>query len=160
VIVGIDPGAKGALAFLDDDGTLLDAQDMPLAGGEVSEALIANALRMRSATFAIAHAYVERVHSMPKQGVTSTFTFGTGYGLVRGVLAGLGIGVTLVPPQEWKRAMRLPKGADKEVSRLRALQIWPARADLFALKKHEARGEAALIALYGSGLAQGERGGK
>jgi hypothetical protein len=36
-------------------------------------------------------AWIERVHALPKQGVTSSFSFGLAYGLARGVLMGLGV---------------------------------------------------------------------
>lgn len=58
---------------------------------------LANADRM------IRLAVVEQVHAMPEQGVRSTFTFGCGYGMVRGVLAARSIPTELVTPQAWKR---------------------------------------------------------
>src|SRR4051812_430601 len=66
-------------------------------------------------------AIVEAVHAMPKQGVTSVFTFGVGFGVVRGVLATLGVPATYITPQSWQRAMRVPAG--KDGSRLRATQM-------------------------------------
>lgn len=37
VIVGIDPGKKGAIAILGEDGSLLDLSDMLLTAVEVEE---------------------------------------------------------------------------------------------------------------------------
>lgn len=93
------------------------------------------------------HAYVERVHSMPKQGVVSAFTFGMGYGLIRGVLTGLGVATTLVTPNEWKRALRV--GADKREARVIAGRLFPMNARDFARVRDDGRAEAVLLAFYG-----------
>jgi hypothetical protein len=69
-------------------------------------------------TFAI----VERVASMPKQGVSSTFKFGAPNGAIRGVLAALQIRTHLVSPAVWKKYFQLD--SDKEKSRALALRTW------------------------------------
>ena len=48
---------------------------------------------------------IELVHSMPKQGVASTFKFGMGYGQLQGICAALRIPVILIAPQAWKKEM-------------------------------------------------------
>ena len=47
-------------------------------------------------------AVVERVHSMPRQGEASTFSFGCSFGVVLGVLGAMGIPFELVAPKVWK----------------------------------------------------------
>jgi crossover junction endodeoxyribonuclease RuvC len=94
-------------------------------------------------------AYVERVAARPGQGVASMFGFGVSYGLLRGVLTAKLIPVTLVTPQEWKRGTRTP--AAKDAARARASEVFPGHAGLWALKKHDGRAEAALIAHFGMG---------
>src|SRR5262245_30801008 len=91
-------------------------------------------------------AIVERGGARPGQGVSSMFGYGVTCGLIRGVVATLRIPMRLVAPTTWKKHFQL--GPDKELSRARALQLWPACAELFALKKHHGRAEAALIARY------------
>ena len=49
-------------------------------------------------------------------------------------------------PTAWKRYFRLP-AKEKERSRQRALELFPAAHALLAQKKDHGRGEAALIAL-------------
>jgi len=97
--VGIDPGKKGGIAILDVG--FIYVRSMPVAGREIDGREIADMLTGllldRPAVF------IEKVHSMPKQGVASTFTFGEGYGVLKGVCAALGYPVALVPPQVWKR---------------------------------------------------------
>lgn len=141
-VLGVDPGKSGALAVCDGD-QLVTVIDMPEVGGVVSPSLVALAL---ADLLPIDRAAVEKVNAMPRQGVTSTFTFGTSYGVVLGVLAALQIPVRFVRPTEWKKAYRL--SSDKELSRRRALDLFPEQAGLFARRKDEGRAEAALIALW------------
>ena len=146
-ILGADPGLHGALALIDDELGLTVVQDMPIVRvgktSTISEGLLRELIRDLNPN----HAFVERVHAMPKQGVVSSFNFGMGYGLLRGVLAGLGVGTTLVTPNEWKRAMRL--GSDKGEARLIAGRIFPLNARDFARVRDDGRAEATLLAFYG-----------
>jgi hypothetical protein len=145
VIVGIDPGNSGAVAVITNHGELLDAFDMPLVDKVVSPVLLFENLNNWEVDVDLV--VIERVSSMPKQGVASTFKFGTAYGIAQGVVAGLGWRHTLVTPGVWKKAMGCT--ADKERSRRLAIERWPDRADLFKLKKHDGRAEAALMAEWG-----------
>lgn len=144
MIVSIDPGASGAIAFLDDDGTLIDVVDMPVVEKQVAGSLLRDILTQYGGP--PADAIVERVASMPRQGVASTFKFGCAYGTALGVIAALGIPVHHVTPTVWKRAMGVT--ADKETSRHKAIDRWPHQAGLFARKKDDGRAEAALIGLW------------
>lgn len=147
ILVGVDPGATGALAFVDQEaGALLAVVDMPAHDGVVSPALCADAL----GPWLVHHqlqAWVENVHSMPKQGVSSSFKFGRAFGVICGVLGGLRVPTHYVAPQVWKKAAGLSK--DKGASRRRAIELWPSQSQLFARVKDDGRAEAALIALHG-----------
>jgi crossover junction endodeoxyribonuclease RuvC len=151
-VLGVDPGAAGALAMIDTDLTALVVCDMPstlikIGKGhrrQISEFWLADILRVYQPDCA----WIERVHAMPKQGVTSSFAFGLSYGLARGVLAALGVSVTLVTPQEWKKSFRL--GPDKNEARLVAARLFPENASCFTRAKDDGRAEAALLALFGA----------
>ena len=151
-VLGVDPGAIGALAMLDTDLGALVVCDMPstlikIGKGhrrQISEFWLADTLRVWQAETAV----IERVHALPKQGVTSSFSFGLSYGLVRGVLAALGVSVQLVTPQEWKRSFRL--GPDKNEARIIASRLFPQNAMCFTRAKDDGRAEAALLALFGA----------
>jgi crossover junction endodeoxyribonuclease RuvC len=100
------------------------------------------------------HAYFEKVGARPGQGVRSMFTFGTGFGTLRGVLAALGIPYTEVPPQQWQKVLLagIGKGDPKGAALLRAKQLWPAlsfRATERSKVAHQGLVDAALIAEYG-----------
>ena len=152
IVIGIDPGASGAIAAVTDTGRLLAAEDMPVVDKQVSAPLLRDVLR----SMGIADGYdirlvvIERVHSMPKQGVASSFKFGHAYGVALGVVGGLGYRSMLVTPQAWKKAMGAT--ADKDRTRRLAIERWPEQADLFKLKKHDGRAEAALMAAHGINL--------
>lgn len=147
-VLGVDPGLGGGIALLDQDLGLLIAADMPIVTAgkyrQLNDAALAQTLRQWDPDVA----WVERVHSMPKQGVASTFTFGLNYGLVRGILAGLRVPTVLVTPQEWKKMFRL--GRDKRECCVMAARMFPANAGDFSRVRDDGRAEAALLALFGA----------
>lgn len=152
LILGIDPGLSGALAFLDTTTDAVVIMDMPtvevVRNGktkrEVSAALIADLVAGKG----VVQAFVERVSAMPGQGVSSMFSFGRSVGVLEGVLAAYEIPTTLVTPQAWMKAMSVRAG--KDGSRERAMQLFPQYADQFARKKDNGRSDAVLIAKYGA----------
>lgn len=149
-IMGVDPGASGAMGFFDPAFPGVCAVvDFPTADGEIVPSLLASDLRTMRPDVAV----FESVHAMPKQGVSSTFSFGKNVGLALGVLGALAIPVHFVSPQRWKKHFRL--SADKEEARALALQLFPD-VQGFSRKKDHNRAEAALIARYGhDGLGLG-----
>lgn len=154
LVIGIDPGQSGAIVAL-ADGEPVKIIDMPTmarrAGGyQVDGATLAASLRglFHEHSGAYIVAVVEQVGSMPNQGVSSMFRFGQSDGIVRGVIAALGIGMVEVPPQTWKRALGLI-GCAKDCARTLAIQRFPAVAIQLARKKDCGRADALLIALWG-----------
>lgn len=143
-ILGIDPGISGGLAFyFPTEPDKISAEDMPVAAGEVDAATLAQRINQFRPTLAV----IERVASMPGQGVASTFKFGASYGIARGVTLALGVPTYLVAPTKWKPHFGI--GADKEKARALALRLWPTSAH-FSRKKDHNRAEAALLARYGA----------
>ena len=147
-IMGCDPGISGAIAFFFANAPhMVSAEDMPVCAGDVDAATLADRIKQMRPDLAI----IERVHAMPKQGVSSTFRFGQSYGTIIGVVVALQIPVRFVTPGKWKRTFNLP--ADKEAARAMALQTWPARSKLFSRKRDHNRAEAALLAKFGAASA-------
>jgi crossover junction endodeoxyribonuclease RuvC len=109
-IIAFDPGLKGAIAIHQNGQTT--AQPMPLAGKVLDLATLADIIRTSSPALAV----IEKVGAMPGQGVSSTFTFGCGYGQIQGILAGLGIPMELVTPQAWKKVILAGTGKDKDAA--------------------------------------------
>lgn len=143
-ILGVDPGASGAVSFyFPDIPNKIGVVDFPLVDGEINCSALADIIRGYAPDLCV----IELVSAMPKQGVSSTFKFGCAYGMVRGVVATLGIPQYYVTPAKWKRFYGL--SAEKEKARELAVSLWPA-ADAFRRKKDHGRAEAALLAKYGA----------
>jgi len=150
LILGIDPGVAGALALWDTRLNELIVRDMPtvqVKNPSKRRHIFDVELARVIASWHPNEAYIEAVHAMPGQGVTSMFTFGLGFGIVRGILAALQIRYHLVTPNEWKRHFRL--GSDKQQARLMAARMFPLDSQLFSRVKDDGRAEAALLALFG-----------
>ena len=101
--VGIDPGASGAIAVIDSDGRLRDS----IAFDKMRYPTVSNAIRsiVLSWPHGIRLVSLEKVSSMPKQGVASSFKFGASYGYIQGVLDTLDINYILIRPQEWQKTI-------------------------------------------------------
>jgi len=164
--IGIDPGLDGVFAEYDAKSNSVTPYEIPtvrreLNGKErreVSAAAFADDLRDLIAwgelasgpirdegTHALTFA-VEKVGPMPKQGVSSVWSFGRTVGMIEGVLGALDAPIVYVTPQVWQRALKVPKG--KDGSRIRATELWPAQADLFRRVKDHNRSDACLIAYW------------
>jgi hypothetical protein len=70
-------------------------------------------------------AAIEAQQAMPKQGVRSMFSIGLGFGLWRGLLAGMQIPYEIVRPQEWRRVVGLPRNASKGDAAALAQRLYP-----------------------------------
>ena len=145
MIVGIDPGISGAVAWVSDDGFLLSAMDMPTleVNGKmkVNPHILASDLSFRKPKIVV----IEDVGAMPGQGVTSMFNFGYSAGILAGVCAGLGIPTVFYRPAVWKRQAGVP--TDKGAARLHAQRFWPGSRAFDRVKDH-GRAEAALLARW------------
>jgi crossover junction endodeoxyribonuclease RuvC len=149
LILGIDPGYTGALAFYNTTTKYIDhLYDMPtytLKSGKMRINIItlARHISRHKPDFAV----IEENQSRPKQGLSSTFNFGYASGLTVGVVAGLFIPHQLVKPQIWKTLMNL--SPDKKLSLAKARLMWPSQAELFRRAKDDGRAEASLLAFFG-----------
>jgi crossover junction endodeoxyribonuclease RuvC len=150
LIVGIDPGGSGAIAIIGERGEIHEVHDMP-----VIEIMVDKTKRKRISAHGVADVLkgldiemvvIEQVGGITGQSASAAFTFGHSCGLIQGVVIGLKLPVALLPSQRWKKAAHLP--ADKGAARLRAQQLWPEEAKLFARVKDDGRAEACLIARH------------
>ncbi|HBY69522.1 MAG TPA: hypothetical protein DEG69_18320 [Flavobacteriaceae bacterium] len=69
--------------------------------------------------------YLEQVHSMPKQGVSSVWKFAQNYGMLRGYIIARGISLIDVTPNKWqstfpgvKLSQKQKKAVETEVSKI------------------------------------------
>ena len=109
---GIDPGKKGSLAVIYPDGTV---HVSPLS--EIQDLIIV----LKALSKEHCRVCLEKVHSMPQQGVSSTFTFGVQYGWIKGVLDACNISYQEIPPQRWKKEFGLNTDKQKSIEVCRQL---------------------------------------
>lgn len=146
MILGVDPGASGALALLNPQTDSLEGVwAMPINKQDNKIDLYKLAAIVDNFAHDVVFAVIEEVHSMPGQGVASMFSFGQAFGLIKGILASYNIPMYHVGPSVWKGSMGL--GRIKEDSRKKASQLFGA--GYFPLKKDEGKAEAALISYFG-----------
>jgi hypothetical protein len=74
------------------------------------------------------------------------FNFGRSAGLIEGCIVAKNIPHTYVTPATWTKAVG--RAAGKDASRMRAMELFPAKADLFKRAKDDGRADAALIAYW------------
>ena len=148
-VIGIDPGISGAIAVF-EDGKLVNVIDMPTlevdSGKTKKRHISAVSLCNYLTVFSNAHVVIEKVGAMPGQGVTSMFNFGRSAGIIEGVVAALCNPHTYVTPATWTKAVG--RAAGKDASRMRAMELFPSKADLFKRAKDDGRADAALIAYW------------
>ncbi len=150
IYIGIDPGISGAVGIIKEDGSI-EIFDTPFisvgAKNEYNSSEMATILNPYKYCNNC-HVFMEKVSAMPKQGVTSMFNFGKGYGIWLGIISAYLLSYTLVRPQVWKKIL-MQGILDKDASRMRATQLFPAYSRLFLRKKDVGRADALLIAEYG-----------
>lgn len=106
-VVAIDPGKEGGIALIGKEVT--KAWPMPMAGNVPNTNEISKILREYEPDLII----IESVHSMPGQGVASSFTFGRGFGRLETIPEVLGIPTELITPQRWKNSVLAGTAKDK-----------------------------------------------
>ncbi len=154
-ILCADPGATGGLALLRtfNDGNLLGiikTMFMPMIQAKSKKRVDTEAIFEWLGDDTVEYSVIENVHSMPRQGVASSFQFGRSFGALEGAMAGLSaVPLAYVEPSVWKVKMGL-LGDDKEQARMRATRIFSrsARELHWPLVKHDGIAEACLIGYY------------
>tara|TARA_R110002020_G_scaffold376130_1_gene587258 strand:+ start:3909 stop:4415 length:507 start_codon:yes stop_codon:yes gene_type:complete len=132
--MGVDPGAKGSIAVLKKDGSIQEVFFLSSTEAEIAECIDAwNPYSGGNCTSQV-NCCLERVHSMPGQGVRSMFTFGQNYGFLRGCLFSSGIVPEDVSPRTWQKELnidprRIKRGETKNKFKERLLNkaktLWP-----------------------------------
>lgn len=143
-IIGIDPGLFGAVAVLSERGEFRNVHDLPIICDRALSWIDGDQLRTLLLEAGPGRVIVERVSAMPKQGVSSSFRFGLGFGSILSVVQALQMPLEFVTASQWKRALGL--SADKKASLHKARLLFPD-AELH-LAGHHGRAEALLIARW------------
>ncbi len=131
---GIDPGASGGLAYV--CGDFVKAWKMPDTEADIWE--VVKLLSQHSKLIVL-----EKVSSMPAQGVASTFKFGMSYGGLRMALAAAGARREFVTPAKWQGDLKCRTKGNKNITKTKAQELWPN------LRITHAIADALLLAEYG-----------
>lgn len=141
IYIGVDPGLTGAVAAIWDDGfaKIRDFSDM--------SALVW--LRQIDLFREPCFAYVEKVHLMKGQGISSGGKFMKATGRAIGWLEACGIPYEEITPVKWQKLVfdsGTKTGDNKADSLAMARKLFPSMLDRLKRKKDHNRADALLIA--------------
>lgn len=153
VIVGIDPGQTGAVAFL--YGSDVDVYPMPtVPTGRNRVEIDPVALNdLLSSYVEPSIVVIEAVGGDPKFGGASAFTFGKSFGIILATVALRGFPMIRVQPQVWKKSVLVGTDQSKEAAIAYVRRRFPKVNLVLPGKKSASHdlAEAVCLALYGSG---------
>ena len=136
LFIGVDPGASGGLAYYISNGdkSFYGAFKCPKAAGKLYEAVFKIKEMVSSfndgrlpCPYSI-NCVVEKVHSMPGQGVKSTFSFGKNLGWWESALEANRIPYQLVHPRKWQNHFNISAISRKDRKKLlreKAEELYP-----------------------------------
>ena len=147
IIMGVDPGASGGIGILCKyhtfsrepvawafrDKSLRDIHHMFLLVSPIEEV----------------QAYLESVHSMPRDGVRSAFSFGKSYGNLEAFLVAAEIPFERVTPSVWQKEFGLIKRKGETHTEKKNRHKALAQEMFPSVKVTHAVADALLIAEYG-----------
>lgn len=167
IIIGIDPGLTGALAFIDTATGSASIDEIPTrprrVGGEVARAVDGEALaalvRKRVPADCAALSVCENVRSFGRSQVqrpATTDSLQRTLGAIEAIFDVLRMPCALVEPRAWQAFYGLKGKAKEERARgelpaaiQAALRLYPAAAPMLSRVKDHNRAESLLIAHYG-----------
>lgn len=146
--IGIDPGASGSLCLLDTDNGIIEFHDTPgklIPPNQVFDWI-------QHVVWPVKIIGIEEVQAVPGTAATSNFKFGFNVGMIRGIAECTNVGVDLIRPKAWQKAIGLvPKKRTKAqlkkaVAEI-ALRLYP-EADILGPKGGllDGRADALMIA--------------
>ena len=154
LIIGIDPGIKGAICIL-KDGKILDVFDMPtMPVGKKNKSQVNGSQIYNEIQKVIINedkkdikVVIEQVSAMPGQGVTSMFNFGQSFGVLKGIFSAMQIPMDFISPVKWKKYYILIN-TQKDSSRTKAIEFFPYISSKLSRKKDANKADAILIASF------------
>lgn len=147
ITAGIDPGKTGAMVTLFPDNSVI-VNRVPLMKLKGKETPAWSDWWRQWCGVEPEKIIIERVGSMPKQGIASTFNFGVSYGFAQAIAVSTGAPIHFVTPSVWKGKLGL-LNSDKNASREVARRLLPKINGEVTRVKDDGVAEAALLAWYG-----------
>jgi len=149
--LGIDPGMKGGIVWLNRTGSEVNSWRMPVIGDGSKAALDRHGLLVILRDFQETGGVVavEAVGARPTDSRVGAFTFGRAFEAPISMCAGLGVEVQLVRPQDWTRVYLRGKPRGKFIKKS-AAEVAQLRFPTLPLgvKANWGMADAALIASY------------
>lgn len=139
VIAGIDTGLSGYVAIRDSGMVIYK---VPLIGDTLNCKELQDILIRHK----VAHCFLEKAHSMPKQGIASTFKFGYVYGLLEATCK-LTTKLEIVHSKTWKNLILKGTAKDKDAAVAFVNSLYPEIT--FKYKYEHNKADAICIAEYG-----------
>lgn len=151
-VAGIDPGLRGAIAYLNLDTGGMTILDMPTRQRKMSTGKMRNEIDTERLAERLDRAdmqlvIIEAQSVRPGESAARSLKTGYGMGLLVGAIAANYHRFEIVYPQTWKKRLSVPK--DKTDARFRASHLMPQMSHKWANAGQDGRAEAALLALYG-----------
>lgn len=172
LILGIDPGNKGAFVWLDKSGKIIQSVVMPVlkvstkkkskgktkTTTKISLDILTIYELLKKYLPHTSRCYIEKAQVFPGQGGVSNFNYGYGNGVLVAVLTVCGYDFVLVPPKTWTAIIHAPVSFVKDAkqkSKMIALELQPESTYIVGSRSkivHEGIIDAYLIAEYGRGV--------
>lgn len=159
IIAGCDPGADGAVAFIDAETCrVLALVDMPMSSGELRVRELATDLLAALDGRRCGHLWIERQAPWAggdrRIGASSAFNLGQRYMAVQAIAACHGWPYEIVSAAKWKRHFGITATKSLALHMAGKLMpedtgLWTARRGYCTRARGIGRAEAALIALFG-----------
>lgn len=158
--IGIDPGSKGFVAVDYVDGRRGWCALSENGWGDVAEFLKG----VKAAADGDCVCCMEEIHAVYGSSAKATFSFGECFGVLQGLLVGLGIAYHLVPPKTWQKEIWVAqdkvyksgggkRAVDNKATSMRAAQrLLPGvdlRRNVKCRNMDDNKCDAALICEYG-----------
>ena len=147
--MGIDPGSSGGIAIVEANNNtlpkIISAIKMPIISLYGKKIIDTKKIYEKLKEYSIDIAIIEKVHAMPRQGVTSSFQFGRSFGTMEAISYICAKRVDYVAPAVWKKTLGL--GSTKKDS-LDLARLKFGNLDYWRLKSNDGIAEAALLTLF------------
>ena len=149
IIMGLDPGTTGGISIIETRNNRLPViiffLKMPVISMYGKKIIDIKKLYDCIKSFKIDISIIEKVHAMPRQGVTSSFQFGRSFGALEALSYLLSKRVDYVPPAVWKKYLGV--GSSKKDS-LDMARLKFGENEIWNKKTNDGIAEASLLALY------------
>ena len=153
IIIGIDPGARGALVALRGGRDVVASHVLPVVQGAGLDPVEMRDQLNRLRWLGECHAVIERAQSMGRESGSAMLRYGRDYGILLGLCTALEIPYETVPPATWHRALVGGSVGDPKGRTLLTVRQLLPHLELVAprgRKAHDGIVDAAAIALWAS----------